>query len=216
MNEDDVVPGSQDLSLSHDDWGTIYRMLDEFGPMIPVLDRIERDAPSLRTFTRWLFSFLDTLAFALKRVAENHASRQGMTLSPREREVLQVIAEPQFPGMPPPRRRDFGLRESLGVALGVYARTRGVESPLIDGKLPPEFIDASVVFDRISRPSDGSDLIMKRADFIAIGKLVVWFREFQQWLHAQRLAEMEEIRKKIAESTAEAIRRIEASRTQPE
>src|SRR5436305_9833299 len=119
---DEIIPGASDFQLSGDDWGTVYRMLDEFGPMIPILQQCDKDAPSLRAFTRWFFSFLETLTFALKRVATNYAQRKAIALSPREREVLQIVEEPRSPGMPPPRRIETMMRESLSVALLVYAR----------------------------------------------------------------------------------------------
>jgi hypothetical protein len=209
---DEALAGGSEISLGGDDWGTVYRTLDEFGPMVPILQQCDKNAPSLRAFTRWFFSFLETLAFALKRMAAEYARRRNEPLSGREREVLQIIDEPRFPGLPPPRRVEAGLREGLTVALLVYARARKVEAPLADGKLPKEFIEASVVFDRLSRPANGLELTVTKADFVAIGRLVVWFRDLQHWLHAQRLAEIEEMKREIHESTAAAIREIESKR----
>jgi hypothetical protein len=208
---DELIPGASEMALSKDDWGTIYRMLDEFGPMVGILQCADQSAPSLRAFTRWFFSFLDTLTYAFKRIASAYASRKGIQLSSRENEVLGIVSEPRFPGMPPPRRREVAFRESLAVAILVYSRARGVSPPLHEGKLSAEFIAATNVFDRISRPSDGTELSVTRQDFLTIGKLVIWFRDFQQWMHAQRLAEIDEIREEVAESIANTRRRIEAN-----
>jgi hypothetical protein len=209
---EEVLAGGSEISLAGDGWGTVYRILDEFGPMVPILQDCDKNAPALRAFTRWFFSWLETLAFALKRMAAEYARRKKEPLSGREREVLQIMEEPRFPGLPPPRRVEAGLREGLTVALLVYARTRKIEAPLVDGKLPKEFIDASVVFDRLSRPENGLALTVTRADFLAVGHLVVWFRDLQQWLHAQRVGEIEEMKREVHESTAAAIRELGSKR----
>src|ERR1051325_10947519 len=185
---DELIPGASEMALSKDDWGTIYRMLDEFGPMVGILQCADQSAPSLRAFTRWFFSFLDTLTYAFKRIASAYASRKGIQLSSRENEVLGIVSEPRFPGMPPPRRREVAFRESLAVAILVYSRARGVSPPLHE-----------------------AELSVTRQDFLTIGKLVIWFRDFQQWMHAQRLAEIDEIREEVAESIANTRRRIEAN-----
>jgi hypothetical protein len=182
------------------DWGTIDRLLAEFGPMVPVLTQGENSPQSLRAFTRWLFSVFDTLTHALKKIAVRQAERRQIELTRREQEVLQIIQEPAFPGLPPPRRVEAPLREGLTTALRVFARARGVEPPLVDGMLPRDFIDASVVSDRFSRPGTGEELDPTRGDYVAVGKAVLWFRELQQWLHRERMADLEETKQAMHES----------------
>jgi hypothetical protein len=195
-------------NLPADDWGTIDRLLKEFEPMMPLLTASVHDAATFRCFMRWFFSMLETMAHALKRIAAERAKRQAVDLSPRERDVLQVVQEPRFAGLPPPRRVEASLRESLCVALNLYARTFKTDSPLVGGLLPADFIDASVVFDRLARPDDGSQLDVKHADLIATGNLVGWFSKVRAWLYAQRNAEIDEIRTEIKLSFEETKRRL--------
>jgi hypothetical protein len=190
------------------DWGSIDRLLAEFGPMVPVLTQGEYSRESLRAFTRWLFGVFDTIAHALKKIAAQQAKKRKIDLTRREQEVLQIIQEPSFPGLPPPRRVEAPLREGLTTALRVFARARAVDPPLVNGALPADFIDASVVFDRFSRPGTGEELDATRADYVAIGKVVLWFRDLQQWLHRERMAELEELKKEIHDSTEPMIEKF--------
>lgn len=189
-----------------DNWGTIDRLLAEFGPMVPVLTQGENSAESLRAFTRWFFGAFEVLAHALKKIAVAQAQLKKVELSTREQQVLQIVQEPAFPGLPPPRRVEAPLREGLTTAIRVFARARSSEAPLNEGRLPKEFIEATVLFDRISRPSTGDELNVSREDFLVLGKTVLWFRELQQWLYRERLAEIEEVKISTKESF-EAMRR---------
>lgn len=177
--------------------------------MVPVLTQGENSRESLRAFTRWFFSVFDTLTHALKKIATNQAARRKLELTRREQEVLQIIQEPSFPGLPPPRRVEAPLREGLATALRVFARARGVEPPLTDGALPSDFIAASVVFDRFSRPSTGEELDATRADYVAVGKAVLWFRDLQQWLHRERMLELEEMKREMHDSFDAMRRKLE-------
>jgi len=192
-----------------DDWGSIDRLLREFGPMVPILTDGQNRHESLRAFTRWFFASLEALAHALKKIAARQAEAKKVEMSRREQQVLQIIQEPSFPGLPPPRRVEASFREGLATAILVFARVRGTDPPLTGGALPAAFIDAMVVFDRFSRPQSGEDLDPSSADYQAIGKAVIWFRDLQQWLYRERLAEIEEMKKSVQESFEETKRKIE-------
>lgn len=88
-----------------------------------------------------------------------------------------MLKEPTFPGSPPPRRIETGMRESLGVALNVYTRARGKESPLPDGRLPTVFIDASRLHDRLAHPESPDDLRLTKQELVVIAEFLRWFRE---------------------------------------
>jgi hypothetical protein len=194
---------------SPDHWGIIARVLDELVPATPLLVECERHPEAFRAFNRWFFSALETFAFALKGIAIEHAKRANIQLSRRESQVLQIVEEPRFPGLPPPRRVEAPLRESLNTAIRVFARARKSTPPMPDESLPYEFIEATAMFDRISRPASVADLSVSPADYVAMAKTVVWFRDVQHWLTRERLAELDEVKAEIAASTASLIRKFQ-------
>ena len=110
-------------------------------------ERLKKSQPDLlRICARSIVSGLETIAFALKHMAAKAAVRKNVPISPREREVLAEYAEPPVPGMPP-RRIEASMRESLNIAIAVYARARGSEppldkSPLGDPAMPKVFTDS--------------------------------------------------------------------------
>jgi hypothetical protein len=189
----------------------IARVFEELGQIGPLLNECEKHPEAVRAFTRWFFSALETFAFALKGVASEYAGRASIQLSQREAQVLQIIEEPRFPGLPPPRRIEAPLRESLNTAIRVFARARKCSPPLHDDKLPSEVIESTVLFDRISRPASVDDLNITREDYLAIGKTLIWFRD-HQWLTRERLVELEEVKQQIASSTAALIRKLQQER----
>ena len=187
-------------------WGAIDELLREFGPGATLLGEPPVTPERARAFLRWLFAALEAFTFSLKRIAVEHATREGTQVSRREQEVLAMVKEPSFPGLPPPRRIEYLMRESLGVALNVYARARGKESPLTDGSLPKVFIDASVLHDRWAHPESPADLSVKRSDVVTVIEFLKWFETVRSWLFKDRLAELDETKAKINAST-EALRR---------
>lgn len=202
------VPPRQ-VEQAPDYWGMINQVLEELGPTVPLLNECDQHPNAVRAFTRWFFGALETFAFALKGIATQYAKRSSIQLSRRESQVLQVIEEPRLPGLPPPRRIEAPLRESLNTAIRVFARARKSVAPMPDDKLPDELIEATALFDRISRPASVDDLTVTRADYVAMARTVVWFRDLQQWLTRERLAELDEVKEMIAASTAAMIRKLQ-------
>lgn len=189
-------------------WGAIDEILREMGPAAAVLGEQPVPPERARAFLRWFFGALEALTHSLKRIAVEHASRDGtgIELSKREQEVLAMLKEPSFPGLPPPRRIEYPMRETLGVALNVYARARNKETPLAEGRLPTVFVEASVLHDRLAHPESPEDLRVEKADFVTIVEFLRWFETIRSWLFKDRLAELDELKTKINAST-DALRR---------
>jgi hypothetical protein len=188
------------------DWGSVDEALKELTRMLPVLSSDPITHEGVRSFVRWLFGWLEMITFSLKRIALSHAERNKVELSQREVAVLTVMAERAFPGMPPPRRIELLMRESLSTALNVYARARKKTSPLEDGILPQIFITASRIHDRLLHPNRPEDLRLSREEMQAIAEFVRWFETIRQWLFRDRLDEIEEIKAEVSAST-EALRK---------
>jgi hypothetical protein len=153
-----------------------------------------------------MFAALESFTHCLKRITVEHVAREGTDLTRREREVLSMLKEPSFPGLPPPRRVEIGMRESFGAALNVYARARRKESPLTEGRLPQVFIDASVLHDRLAHPESPSDLKLTKTDLTTVVEFLQWFITIRSWLYKDRAAEIEEMKAKMNESF-DALRR---------
>jgi hypothetical protein len=192
-----------------DHWGILAGITEELGAMVPLLNDCQKHPEAVRGFVRWFFASLDTVTIALKAIALERAMRNGLQLSQREAQVLQVVQEPFFAGQGPPRRIEEPMREGLTVALNIYAKSRNVESPLVNGVLPPAFINASVVCHRLWRPQRRLDLNLTAEDFRAIAGVVSWFRDLHQWLSVQRRAEIDEMQEAANRSNAELRRRIQ-------
>lgn len=189
-------------------WGMIDHVMNEFTHTVSLLNACDKQPEAFRAFTRWFFDALGTVAFALKGLARTYAERTGTTVSTRESQILQIIEEPRFPGLPPPRRREEPLRESLNTAIRVFARARNAAPPLPEGKLPDFFIEATGTLDRISRPASVDDLQIIRADLVSVGRSVIWFRELHKWLMEQRRAELDELKEELARTTAAMIQKL--------
>lgn len=187
-------------------WGAIDETLREMGPAGALLGEHPVSPERARAFLRWLFGALEAFTHSLKRIAVEHASREGTELSHREQEVLSMVKEPSFPGLPPPRRIEYPMRESLGVALNVYARARGKKTPLTEGRLPNVFIEASVLHDRLAHPDSPEDLHLQKSDSSTIVEFLRWFETIRSWLVKDRLAEIEELKATMNAST-EALKR---------
>src|ERR1043165_2101639 len=93
MTDTDTTP-----KVVRDDshWGTIDRVLAELQAMTNVLKQAPTDPIALRAFTRWFWSALDTLTFALKSIAYDYAMSTSVDLTKREAEVLHLVEEPSF------------------------------------------------------------------------------------------------------------------------
>lgn len=189
-----------------DNWGAMTEVLRELEPAGKLVSEKPITVEGARAYLRWMFAALESFTHCLKRITVEHVDREGTALTRREREVLSMIKEPSFPGLPPPRRIGVGMRESFGATLNVYARARRKESPLPDGRLPQIFIDASALHDRLAHPESPSDLQLTKADFTTVVDLLQWFVTIRNWLYRDRAAEIEEIKGKMNESF-DALRR---------
>lgn len=189
-----------------DNWGAMTDVLRELEPAGKLVSDKPITVEGARAYLRWMFAALETFTHCLKRITVDHVEREGTELTRREREVLSMIKEPSFPGLPPPRRVEIGMRESFGATLNVYARARRKESPLHDGRLPQVFIEASVLHDRLAHPESPSDLQLTKADFTTVVEFLQWFETIRNWLYKDRAAEIEEMKAKMNESL-DALRR---------
>ncbi|MGZ5445111.1 MAG: hypothetical protein ACXW5U_24995 [Thermoanaerobaculia bacterium] len=198
-----------------DNWGALAEVLREMGPAGSLLGETAVSAKGTRAYLRWMFGALESFTFCLKRIVMDHVERSRVELSRREREVLDMIKEPAFPGLPPPRRIEAPMRETLGVAVNVYARVRGKTSPLPDGRLPEIFIQASVLHDRIAHPESPEDLDITKVDIKMILELLRWFETVRGWLYQDRAAEIAEMKAKIEKDSDELLRKLTASTTAP-
>src|SRR4051812_21413589 len=89
-----------------------------------IRDRLKKPQPELlRICCRSIATGFDTIAFAFKRMATSAVVARNTVISPRERDVLVEQVESSLPGMPP-RRVSTSTRESLNIAITVYARAR--------------------------------------------------------------------------------------------
>ena len=176
-------------------------------------DRLEKPRPDLlRICCRSLYSGLETIAFAVKQMALKAAARSSAELSPRERDVLIMEFEPKFPGLPP-RRIESSMRESLALAIAVYARTRGVDapldkSPLGDPALPKFVLELVVIYDRITHPTEEGDVDITPAEVRSMKQLVKWAQKLRAWLGLQRTAELAEAYDALRLTAAEAKRKL--------
>ncbi len=191
-----------------DNWGALMEVLLEMGPAGALLRKKNGSAAGIRLYLRWMFAALESFTFCLKRVVMDRVDQSGTELSRREREVLGMLKEPAFPGLPPPRRTGFPMRESLGVAVSVYARTRVKDSPLTDGRLPDIFIQASVIHDRIAHPESPRDLDIAKSDIGAIVEFLKWFESIRSWLYADRAAELADMKQKTQKDIDDLRRKL--------
>jgi len=178
-----------------------------------IADRLEKPQPHLlRICCRSLYSGLETIAFAVKSMALKAAARSNAALSPRERDVLVMEAEPKFPGLPP-RRIESSMRESLGLAIAVYARTRGVDpplerSPLGDPALPNCVLELVVAYDRITHPTDDGDVEIVGREITSFKQVIKWARKLRSWLGMMRNGELAEAYDALRLTVAEAKRKL--------
>jgi hypothetical protein len=189
-----------------DSWGALTEILRELEPAVTLLASKPPSAPALRVHVRWIFAAAEAFNFCLKRIVVEHLARTTIELSRREREVLEMIKEPSFPGLPPPRRINTGMRESLGVAVNVYAKVRKKESPLVDGRLPQIFIDATCLHDRITHPECPDDLRLTKEDLATVVEFQRWFETIRSWLYKDRADEIEEMKARM-NASFDALRR---------
>lgn len=193
-----------------DDWKSADATFREFEL---VADRLKKPGQELlRVCARAIISGLETISFAIKQMALKAAARADASVSPRERHVLVMEMEPRFPGLPP-RRIETSMRESLNIAIAVYARARGSEapldkSPLGDPVLPKCVLDAVTIHDRITHPSENDDLELSAGDVASLKQVVRWAERLREWLNAERRAELAETREAINVSVVEARRRL--------
>ena len=193
-----------------DDWRSAEAAFREFDL---IADRLKKPHPDLlRICVRSLASGFDTIAFALKHMAARAAAQKNAAISPREQNVLFEYAEPPYPGAPP-RRIETSTRESLNVAVVVYARARGSEppmdkSPLGDPAIPAVFTGALAILDRITHPENLNDLEITKSDVAVLQKTLKWADSLRKWLARERLAEIAEIREAVEISFEEARQRI--------
>jgi len=195
-----------------DDLRSAESVFEEFERVAERLDKPGQEL--LRICCRSLHSGLETLAFAVKHMALKAAARTTIPLSPRERDVLVMEAEPKFPGLPP-RRIESSMRESLALAIAVYARTRGSEpplekSPIGDPALPKCVLETVVIYDRLTHPTEENDLVITREDVATLKKVAKWARLLRPWLGLQRRAELAEAYEAMNLTLAEAKRKLMA------
>lgn len=167
-----------------------------------------------RMAVRMIRSNFDSIAFAMKNIANAAASTKELDLSPAERQVLFHITEPVFDGGPAPRRTNENDRATLNVAISTYARARGTEPPLDTSPigtpaLPSSFLVMEKVHDRLIRPQDQSDLEVSPKELKALRDLLKWVRRFGDWLRDQHLAETEETKQRINNSVQEQINKLQ-------
>lgn len=198
-----------------DNWGALTEVLREMGPAGTLLSETKVSAEGTRAYLRWMFGALESFTFCLKRIVVEHVDRSRVELSQREREVLGMVKEPVFPGLPPPRRIGMPMREGFGVAVNVYARARGKDSPLSDGRLPDIFIQASVIHDRIAHPESPQDLGVTKSDISVIVDFLRWFETIRSWLYADRVAEIAEMKVKIQKDSDALRRKLTGIRRRP-
>lgn len=189
-----------------DPWGALTEVLREAEPAGALVHSSPLTGEGARAFLRWIFGALEAVTHCLKRITVGHVEREHTELSRREQNVLAMLSEPSFPGLPPPRRAEFRMRESLGVALNVYARARRKDSPLPDGRLPNIFIEASALYDRLAHPESPDDLRLTKADLSTVVEFWRWFESIRAWLYKDRSAEIEEMKARMNESF-DALRR---------
>ena len=193
-----------------DDWRNAEATFREFQL---IADRLKKPHPELlRICVRSLVSGFDTIASSLKRMAARAAAKKNTEISPREQNVLFDYAEPPYPGAPP-RRIETSTRESLNVAIVVYARARGSEppmdtSPLGDPAIPAAFAGTLTIFDRICHPEELTALEVTKSDIVMLQKTLKWADSLRKWLGRERLAEIEEVREEIEISFEEARQKL--------
>jgi hypothetical protein len=198
-----------------DNWGALTEVLAEMGSTISLLSQKPLSAEATRAYLRWMFAALEAFTFCLKRIAVEHANKKGLDLSRREREVLEMLKEPSFPGLPPPRRISIGMRESFSVAVNVYARGRDKESPLPEGVLPKIFIDTSVIHDRIAHPEKPEDLRLTKEDLVVVIEFLRWFESVRSWLYRDRTDEIQEMKVRMNESIDAMKRKLTGNDNNP-
>jgi len=198
-----------------DNWGAMTEVLRELEPAGKLITDKPITVEGARAYLRWMFSALESFTHCLKRITVEHVEREATELTKREREVLSMIKEPSFPGLPPPRRIEVGMRESFGAALNIYARTRGKESPLPDGRLPQVFINASVLHDRLEHPESPSDLHLSEADFTTVVEFLQWVVSIRNWLYKDRAVQIEEMKAKMNESFDALRRKLTGNKNDP-
>jgi hypothetical protein len=167
-----------------------------------------------RMAVRMIRSSFDSMAFAMKNIANAAANAKELDLSPADRQVLFHISEPTFEDGPPPRRTNENVRAVLNVAINTYARARDVEPPLETSPigtpaLPSSFLVMEKVHDRLIRPQDKSDLEVSREELKALRDLLKWVRRFGDWLNEQYQNEIEETRERIHKSMQEQIDQLQ-------
>lgn len=193
-----------------DDWRSAEATFQEFEL---IADRLKKPHPALlRICVRSLASGFDTIAFALKRMAARTAAKKGVVISSREQTVLFEYADPPYPGAPP-RRIETSTRESLNIAIVVYARARASEppmdkSPLGDPAIPSVFTGTLAIFDRINHPEELIDLDITKSDIAILQKTLRWAESLRRWLRQERLTEIAELREVLEISFEEARQRI--------
>jgi hypothetical protein len=173
------------MAEHNDDWDAMTDVLGELGPADRLLADEPLTAEAARAYFRWLFAALEAFTFCLKRITLDLAAREGIELSPREREVLTSVKQPTFPGLAP-RRVETGMRESFGVALNVYARACRRTLPLKDGRLPDVFFDVWTLHDRLSHPESPDDLEVTKTDLSKLAAFIQWFATIREWLYRDR------------------------------
>jgi hypothetical protein len=194
-----------------DDWRTLDAVFREFEI---IGERLKKPHPELlRICVRSIATGFEALAFALRRMALKAAASKGVSLTPRERDVMAEIVEGIFPAGPPPRRIQLGARETLNVACIVYGRARQSKppldmSPIGEPCVPKSFLEMQRIYDRLANPEELEHLDVTKMDVKALQQVLKWADDLRRWVNTERRAELSEAQESMHISFEEARRKI--------